>query len=140
MIIKCKTWEEILPYAKDWVLLDLNHVLFEGVDLALSSRCQGIRQSYKKKWKAEGTYLKHWGNLLKQWKFKLIHNSIPEWVKEWKEKGHTVIGLTSHPTGTFGKLKDIGSERLRPLKEFNIEFSNHFPNYVSRTYPFPILN
>lgn len=57
MIIICKTWEEILPYAKDWILLDLNHVLFDGVDLALSSRCQGIRQSYKRKWKAEGTYL-----------------------------------------------------------------------------------
>jgi hypothetical protein len=136
-IIKCQTWEEIAPHVQDWVLLDLNHVLFEGTDLALSSRCHGVRQSYKKKWKAEGTYLKHWGNLLKQWRFKLIHPLIPQWIEGWKREGHVVLGLTSHPTGTFGKVRDIGNERLRPLREFNIEFSNLFPNYIFKNLPLP---
>ncbi|USO02433.1 MAG: DUF2608 domain-containing protein [Alphaproteobacteria bacterium] len=137
MVIRCKNWEEIPSHAQDWVLLDLNHVLFEGKDLALSHRCQGIRHAYKKKWRNEGTYVKHWGNLLRQWRFKLMHPNIPHWIENWKRDGHTVLGLTSHPTGAFGKVKDIGKERLRPLKEFGIEMSQEFRNYIFKNLPFP---
>lgn len=137
MIKKCQYWEEIESHIEDWVLCDLNNVIFDGVDLGLSTRCHRIRQSYKKKWKMEGTYQKHWGNLLKQWRFKLLHPQIPDWIKIWQEQGHIVMGLTSHPTGAFGKLKDIGIERLRPLKEFNIEFSKKFPNYIFKNLPLP---
>lgn len=59
----------------------------------------------------------------------VMHQDLPEWVKNLQERGFTMMALTRANVGRFGKVQQIDQVRMGQLARHDFNFKNQFPNY-----------
>lgn len=65
----------------------------------------------------------------------IIEPFVVDIIKQLKQSGCTVLACTSMESGPYGVIKSFPEWRYAALKDFNIEFSQTYPDAVFNTLP-----